>query len=142
MNQNEALLQAVVRGTEMGKNTLDQLMPAASDPALKAEMLRQQNAYRSLNQQAHTALDALGTKAEGIGTMARLATKMSVAGEVRRDRSPRHLAQMIIEGSAMGVSDCTSAQRDCPDASNGAKQLAQKLCSLEAEGAYNLRQFL
>ena len=32
-DQNEALLQAVVRGSEMGKNTLGQLLPRTDDRA-------------------------------------------------------------------------------------------------------------
>ena len=67
MDQNEELLQAVVRGTEMGKNTLEQLLPSVEDPSLRAEFQRQQKGYRALNQQAHTALAALGSEAKGLG---------------------------------------------------------------------------
>lgn len=142
MDQNEALLQAVVRGTEMGKNTLRQLLPMTGEPALRAELLRQQREYRRLNQKAHTALAALGTQADGLGVRARTVTRMGVAARARRDPSPEHLARMVVEGSAMGLSDCLGARNDCPCASRGAKKLADRLCQLEREGARNLRTFL
>ena len=62
---NEAMLQEVVQNTEMGKNTLEEIMGLTHDQALKDEIMRQRNAYRQLNQQAHTALDAIGCEARG-----------------------------------------------------------------------------
>ena len=57
-NDNLNLLEAVVQNTEMGKNTLDELMSLTHDQKLRDEMLRQKREYRRINQAAHTALDA------------------------------------------------------------------------------------
>ena len=140
--QNEALLQAVVRGSEMGKNTLGQLLPMTDDRAFKAELYRQQKEYRALNQKAHTALAALDKQAKGQGQWARMATHMGIAANTLTDRSTHHLAEMLIQGADVGSADCISAQKDCPDASVGAKKLADELCRLEQEGAEQLRQYL
>ncbi len=140
--QNEALLQAVVRGSEMGKNTLGQLLPMTDDREFKAELYRQQKQYRALNQKAHTALAALGEQAKGQTQWARMATHMGIAANTLTDRSTHHLAEMLIQGADMGNADCLSAQKDCPKASDGAKQLAGELCRLEQQGAEQLRQYL
>ena len=58
-SDNEKMLQEIVQNTEMGKNTLDELMGLTHDQRLKDEMMRQKNESRRLNQQAHTALDAI-----------------------------------------------------------------------------------
>ena len=55
-NDNESMLQEVVQNTEMGKNTLEELMGLTHDQALKTEMLRQRNEYRRMNQQAPTGM--------------------------------------------------------------------------------------
>ena len=47
-NDNLNLLEAVVQNTEMGKNTLEQILPMTSDVQFKAELLRQRNAQRGL----------------------------------------------------------------------------------------------
>ena len=52
-NDNLNMLEAIVQNTEMGKNTLDQLVPMAENEQFKAELLRQRNIYRQLNQEAH-----------------------------------------------------------------------------------------
>lgn len=140
--QNEALLQAVVRGSEMGKNTLGQLLPMTEDRAFKAELHRQQKEYRAINQKAHTALAALDTQAKGQTPWARMATHMGIAADTLTDRSTHHLAEMLIQGADMGNADCAAAQKDCPEASVGAKKLADELCRLEQQGADELRKYL
>lgn len=48
-NDNLSMLEAIVQNTEMGKNTLDQLVPMADNEQFKAELLRQRNIYRQLS---------------------------------------------------------------------------------------------
>ena len=111
-NDNRSLLEAVVQNTEMGKNTLEQIVPMTEDARFKAELLRQQNVYRQLNQEAHTALAACGGAAQGQSVMAKLNTKVGVALKTMTDRSPRNLAEMLSEGSSQGVMDCVKSQKD------------------------------
>ena len=61
-NDNLNLLEAVVQNTQMGKNTLEQIVPMTEEPRFKAELLRQRNIYRELNQEAHTAITACGVQ--------------------------------------------------------------------------------
>ena len=66
-NDNLNLLEAVVQNTEMGKNTLEQIVPMTDDVQFKAELLRQRNVYHQLNQEAHTAIEACGGVLESEG---------------------------------------------------------------------------
>ena len=68
-NDNLNLLEAVVQNTEMGKNTLEQIVPMTDDTQFKAELLRQRNLYHQLNQEAHTAMEACGGTAQGQSAM-------------------------------------------------------------------------
>lgn len=141
-NDNCSLLEAVVQNTEMGKNTLEQIVPMTEDARFKAELLRQQNVYRQLNQEAHTALDACGGAAQGQSVMAKLNTKVGVALKTMTDRSTRNLAEMLSEGSSQGVMDCVKSQKDYPDAAPGSKRLMQKLQDFEEDNRIKLEQFL
>ena len=47
-SDNEKMLQEIVQNTEMGKNTLDELMGLTHDQKLKDELLRQKREYRRL----------------------------------------------------------------------------------------------
>ena len=135
-NDNLNMLEAIVQNTEMGKNTLDQLVPMAEDEQFKAELLRQ------LNREAHAAIDACGGSAQGQSAMAKLNTKVSIGMKTITDKSTRNLAEMLTQGSGMGVVDCIKSQKDYPDAAPGSKRLMQKLQDFEEDNRLKLEQYL
>ena len=139
---NLNLLEAVVQNTEMGKNTLEQIVPMTDDTQFKAELLRERNIYRELNQAAHTAIDACGGSAQGQSAMAKFNTKMGISMKTLTDKSTRNLAEMLSEGSSQGVMDCIKSQKDYPDAAPGSKRLMQRLQDFEEDNRIKLEQFL
>ena len=141
-NDNLNLLEAVLQNTEMGKNTLEQIVPMTDDTQFKAELLRQRNLYHQLNQEAHAAIDACGGSAQGQSAMAKLNTKVSIGMKTITDKSTRNLAEMLTQGSSMGVMDCIKSQKDYPDAAPGSKRLMQKLQDFEEDNRLKLEQYL
>ena len=134
-NDNLNLLEAVVQNTEMGKNTLEQIVPMTEDAPFKAELLRERNIYRQLNQEAHTAIEACGGTAQG-------QSAMGIGMKTLTDKSTRNLAEMLSEGSSQGVMDCIKSQKDYPDAAPGSKRLMQRLQDFEEDNRIKLEQFL
>ena len=130
---NEAMLQEVVQNTELGKNTLEEIMGLTHDQALKDEMMRQRNAYRRLNQKAHTALDAIGCEAKGQSAAARMGVSMGIRTRTMLDKSTRNLATMLAEGRA---------ESDYPLASPGAHRLMQELCDFQTRAEQTWRSFI
>lgn len=141
-NDNLSLLEAVVQNTEMGKNTLEQIVPITDDVQFKAELLRERNIYRELNQEAHTAIEACGGTAQGQSAMAKLNTRMGIGMKTLTDKSTRNLAEMLSEGSSQGVMDCIKSQKDYPDAAPGSKRLMQKVQDFEEDNRIRLERFL
>ena len=141
-NDNLSLLEAVVQNTEMGKNTLEQIVPMTDDVQFKAELLRERNIYRELNQEAHSAIEACGGTAQGQSAMAKLNTRMGIGMKTLTDKSTRNLAEMLSEGSSQGVMDCIKSQKDYPDAAPGSKRLMQKVQDFEEDNRIRLERFL
>ena len=141
-NDNLSLLEAVGQNTEMGKNTLEHSVPMTDDVQFKAELLRERNIYRELNQEAHTAIEACGGTAQGQSAMAKLNTRMGIGMKTLTDKSTRNLAEMLSEGSSQGVMDCIKSQKDYPDAAPGSKRLMQKVQDFEEDNRIRLERFL
>ena len=104
--------------------------------------MRQRNAYRQLNQQAHTALDAIGCEARGQSAAARMSVSMGIRTRTMLDKSTRNLATMLAEGSGQGVLDCKRAETDYPLASPGAHKLMQQLCEMQTRAEQTWREFV
>ena len=141
-SDNEKMLQEIVQNTEMGKNTLDELIGLTHDQRLKDEMMRQKREYRRINQAAHTALDAIGAQAHGQSAANRMSVSMGIRTRTMLDKSTRNLATMLAEGSGQGVLDCKRAEKDYPTASPGAKKLCSELGDLQARAETAWREFI
>lgn len=141
-NDNEAVLNEIVRNTEMGKNSLDQLIDITDDEQFKASLMNQQKEYRTLNQKAHQAMAACGVESHGQPTAVKLMSKMGIWTETLMDKTTRNLADMIIQGANQGVMDCEKARKDHPNASTGAMNLLNELQNFEERTALEMRNYL
>ena len=141
-DDNLHMLEAVVQNTEMGKNTLAQILPMTEDARFKAELIRQRSGYQELNQEAHAGLDACGGRAQGQSALAKMNTRVGIGIRTLTDRSTRNLAGMLSEGSSQGVMDCIKCQKDYPGAAPGTRRLMQRLQAFEEDNRPKLQQFL
>ena len=87
-NDNLNLLEAVVQNTEMGKNTLEQIVPMTDDTQFKAELLRQRGYGVSL------ALMAVKPEISLVSCQIRY-EEMRVAGTMPRATDPAHRNKII-----------------------------------------------
>ena len=132
-DQTVLLLNEVVKNAEMGKNTVTQLLGITDDERLKIHLNRQLSTYEDLSKRANAMLAVEGEQAEGQNAFTKLNAKMGVKIQTIYDKSPRKIAEMLIEGSHVGVTDMTIAIKDAPDANPGAIALAQRLQHAEIE---------
>src|SRR5699024_7529973 len=109
------MLEAVVQNTEMGKNTLAQILPMTWYARLKAELIRQRSGHHELNQEAHAGMDSCGGRAQGYSAFAMMNTRMRISLKTLTDKSKRNLAEMLSEGSSQWVMDCIKCQKDYPN---------------------------
>lgn len=139
---NLTLLQAVAANAEMGMTALEQLAPMAEEGLFRAELLREKNEYRKFDQEAHTCIAACGEKTQGQSAFAKANAKMGISMKTLTDKSARNMAEMVAEGAQQGVMDCIENLRDCPNATPGAKRLAQRLQDFEQDCVQRMQQFL
>ena len=111
-DDNLHMLEAVVQNTEMGKNTLAQILPMTEDARFKAELIRRRRGCQELHREAHAGLDACGGRAQGQSALAKMNTRVGIGIRTLTDRSTRNLAGMLSEGSSQGVMDCIKCQKD------------------------------
>lgn len=142
MNDNIGLLEAIAENTEMGKNTLEQLLDMTADASLCTELEREQQGYRSLNRRAHAAMADQGGQIRGQSAWAKINTHMGICMETFKDKSTPKLAEMLIEGSNQGIMDCVKSRAEFPNADVAVVQLSEELEQFQQANIENLKQFL
>ena len=86
-------------------------------------------------------LQEMGESPEEEGMVSRLMAKMGVTMNTVIDKTSSHIAQMIIEGCVMGITDLQKRLNDGRDYKK-AEALARRLISFEEDTAERMRVYL
>ena len=138
------LLVAVYKNVKMASDSLLSLMPKVKDEQLKNDMTVQLSVYEGFASRTAKLLAEEGVKPEEEGMMTKLGAKMGMAMNTMRDSTASHLAEMIIEGSVMGVNDITKEIHEAErrGVSGEPLHLAQHLCEYEEKIAEDFKSYL
>lgn len=111
-NATETLLGELYKEMKMGAESLTDIMSRVKDGELRTELTRQIEEYERFAKNARDRLldDGVTPKEEGI--MARMSAKVGMAMNTMTDSSTSHLAQMVIEGNTMGITELTRLVRE------------------------------
>lgn len=132
----------IYRNAEMGRDALYFVLRRSDSAALRQLMLTQLGEYQAIMDEAETLLKAEGAKPEGIKPSQRFMIRMAACRELAKDDSPAAMADMLIQGSCMGVTkisrQLTRFRERCPEGA----QLAEKLRQTEENNIHQLKKYL
>lgn len=136
------LLQFIRQNAQMGTVTLSKLKDMLDDGALKDTIGSQLDEYDEVFEMAGVKLEEAGEEAKNVNSfMQTMATTMLDAQSLT-DKSPSHIAEMVILGSTRGLIKIMRRMRDCKSASNDVLGLAYRLLFIEQSNIDQLKKFL
>lgn len=141
-DENLILLNKIEENAATGVSSLHQVRKKLNDPALKSLLKLQQNSYQNLS---HEARDMILKRGDfpNIESMARaIPRKAGIAIETALDRSPAHIAQMLIQGNSLGIDEVTRMLQLYPNLSPQIRTLGEELISLEQRNVEELKPYL
>lgn len=106
------LLEQVYKNVKMGADSIIKLMDKVSDGKFKTDLTDQLNGYEALASKAKTRLAELGVEAKEENVMTRFWASVGMTMNTLADASDSHIAQMVAEGSNMGITDSIKLLRD------------------------------
>ena len=96
----------------MGSDSIIKLMDKATDGELKTALTKQIDGYESLAKKIKKRLSDMGQEAKEENVMVKMWSSVGMAMNTLMDSSDSHLAQLIAEGSTMGITDSIKLLRD------------------------------
>jgi hypothetical protein len=136
-----SLLCDVYRNAKMGGEAILTLLSKVSDEKLKSELTAQLSRYDEIANEAKQRLEEMGEKPEEERPLSRLMAKMGITMNTVIDKTSSHVAEMIIEGAVMGITDITKRLNEGLDYKD-AESLAKKLVDFEADTAERMKEYL
>ena len=142
MTQDLALLNFIYQNAEMGKETIPKLTKITENTEFRKVMESQLKEYQTLYNAAEEKIKEANQEAKGIGAMEKISAYTMLNLNTLLDKSTTHLAEMMMQGSNMGIIDITKKLKECPEAEPDTLRLANKLLKLEERNLEEVKEFL
>lgn len=139
---DEEFLNLISKNAEMGKIGIDCVYDYAKDERMKKALLEQAKEYDKIYSGAVEMLKAKNCKVEHVGAMAKMGSEMNSAMKTMTDRSSSKIAEMMIQGSTMGVTKLMRNQSNYDGADDDILKLSQKLQKTEENNISQMKNFL
>ncbi len=137
-------LEQLYKNVKMGADSIVDIMPKVEDSELKLELTSELEMYEKFATDIKAELDELGTYPEEENVMIKTMSKMGLWFNTLTDTSKSHIADIMIQGATMGITDTTKLIREHEntDCSESALAIARKTVKYEEETIERLKSFL
>ena len=141
-NQNVQLLKELYEASHMGIEATNLVTPKVKDESLREEIERQRQTYKGLAVKTERMLAEAGETPDAESAMKKAMLWGSVQMNTLMDSSPTHIAEMMINGTTMGIVDMTKKLNQLDEADAGAKKLAEEFIRGQQKSIEILKQQL
>lgn len=142
MNKNAELLNCIYQNSQMGVETIDQLMDITEDRKFKEFLQSQYNEYKTINENAKRMAHKFGYEEKGLGAFEKIRTGVMIDMQTMVDKSTSHISEMLMVGSNMGIINAVKNLKKYQDAEPEVRGLMEKLLQLEENNTQELKQYL
>lgn len=142
---DRTLLSSIARNAGMGIEGIAHLCAGTRDEEFRALLHRQSREYRTIAAKADQLLRSVGKKPKKPGFGARAGAFVSTSLNTMADPSTQHRAQMMIEGTSIGIAKLIRERNDAKrraDVSENVLSLASDLIETEEKNVGELKRFL
>ena len=144
MTKEAEMLEQLYKNVKMGSDSIVKLLPKVSDGKFKTDLTDQLNGYESIATKAKARLKEMGAEAKEENPMIKLWSSIGMTVSTLTDSTDSHIAQMVAEGSTMGVTDGIKLLRDYENTnvSEGALKLVREAISFEEKNLERAKSYI
>ena len=126
----------------MGSGAIDDLIKKTDDRKLANVLSDQLQQYQAAESEVLNQLHKLDKRPQDTGGMAKMMSRAGIKLNTALDSSPSHLAEMVIQGSTMGITDLTGALKNSGSASKEVRDLCSSIIHEEQQNIEKMKSFL
>lgn len=144
------LAEHVYKTSKMGAQSISDVLPKVKSNSSKEkepfidELTREYSEYEKISSAAEQMLVSMSVKPREENLMARMSAKAGIMMNTMSDPGISHVAEMMIEGLTMGVTDTTRRIRKAKEerCSDDAVKLADELISFQEKSSEKMKAYL
>ncbi len=116
--KTEEALAEIYRNAQLALQSISNILPAVENEALKEELSRQHEAYEQFSAKASVIARDKGLELKEPNPMKKVMMWGSIKMSTLKDNSCAHIAEMMVQGTVMGITALRATQGDLPEEGN------------------------
>ncbi|HIT53275.1 MAG TPA: hypothetical protein IAD07_04970 [Candidatus Fimivicinus intestinavium] len=141
-DRNIECLNKIYQGAKMGCESISFLTEKVTDANLLNDLHEQHDQYAQISCQASQALSQRKAVPKDKGPLAQASLWSGVQMNTMMDKSPNHIAEIMINGNTMGLIETTRTMKQYSDVQPEVQSLGQALIQAEETGIQKMKQYL
>ena len=143
-DSTKEFLDTLYKNVKMGADAIIDLMPKVKNEGMRTEMTSELEHYEKFAKEIRAILFKADEEPKEESFITKAMTKMGIEMNTMMDASASHIAEMMIKGATMGVTDTTRLIREYENTtcSEEALALARRTVKYEEESIERLKRFL
>ena len=141
--KSEEILAEIYRNCQLALESISDILPEIEDEGIKAEILRQHEEYEKICGRAACLARDKALELKEPNPMKKAMMWGSIKMNTLTDNSRAHIAEMMIQGTVMGITSLKTSLSELPkDDDEEITALLKDLIALEEEFEKKLKTFL
>lgn len=137
------MLKTITETADMGRDSLNHLLDKDINPQLKDVLQKQYNEYNRVFKRAEELLNDNGKSSQKIGAPIKMYSHMiSNMKTMTAKNSTSEIAEMVIQGSTMGVTEMTKILHEYKGNNQNIRDLAQNHILTEQTNIEEMKKYL
>ena len=138
------MLDQLYKNVKMGSDSIIKLMDKISDSKFKTDLTDQLNGYEGFAAKAKARMKELGSEAKEENPVTKMWSSIGMAMSTLTDSTDSHIAQMIAEGSTMGITDGIKLLREYEnkDVSESSLKLVREVIEFEENNLERAKKYI
>ena len=141
-DRNTEFLNKIYKNSAAGSESISFLKEKVEDKNLLGDLQYQHMEYQNIRNRASAELSKMGEVPKEQTPFAQMGMWSGIQMNTMLDRSPDKIAEMMIQGSTMGIIDMVRTIKQFPDVPEASKQIGEDLIKLEENSMQKMKQYL
>ena len=139
---NQKAINDVYKNAHIALQSISDLLPAVVDDDIKTELKEEYEGYERLIGEISSFMAENGVEPKDVNPFKKAMLWSSIKMKTMMNNSRNQVAEMMINGTVMGINELTAMKNEGQNLDDGVLNLLQKLLSLEEEYEQKLKTYL
>ena len=142
MDQSQYILNQINQGIKMGMDSISNVSEKVQDSRLKDELLFQYDKYNEILNEVNDELTNYDNFPKDLNPMQKAMGWMGVEMNTLTDKSNSKIAEMMIQGTNMGIIEGVKLLNHNPDTEQHIKDILNKFIDFQQNNVEQLKKYL